>query len=393
MSKEQILSQIDALLGLIDQDEAEGMDFATGDIVTFDREGEAMHGQIEMIESDRANVRVLAVSGDNYEPTDDVLTLSLESLSRLPDDDPQTDDEPEEESEEEKGVFVGRFIKWESSLGPAVGKVMEIGKEITLPDTGEHIRSEKNFALVEVYHEHEGSYEYTGVFAGIPIAKADVVDPENVTERRLMVKMRSFQVKDDNEDDEISIEGKTSAYGKVDLGGDSVQRGAYTQTIQHNDGKVQFMFDHGWKFGDVAGVAYLDDKEDGLWIKGVMPASIPKMKDALEMIKFMNRHGKPIGLSIGYTPVKWEYQEGGIRLLKEISLDEVSITPWPMDTHARIESAKNRKFAYNANRRGWQKLAQRKSDAPTGNQTDEGDYKSLCGILTEIKMKIEERHV
>jgi HK97 family phage prohead protease len=157
------------------------------------------------------------------------------------------------------------------------------------------------------------------------------------------------------------------------------------------------MFDHGYKVSDVAGVAYLEDSEEGLKVRAKMPLDIDSVRDAYKLVKFMVEEGKPLGLSIGYRVVKAEPLENGVRELQEIALEEMTITPYPMDTYARITDAKSRKITYNTKRKGWQTVVKTAkpstSDAPTGNQVQQGEYKSLTEYLTEIKTHIEENHV
>lgn len=424
---QSILDQIDALKQQLEQmNEEQQSGFVSGDIVEFDRDGELAVGEVESVADDAITVRVLAVSGDNYEPTDDVLTLAPDQVSRMgpdgskdpdededeggepdgegrpdeeepPGDDEEEDeeeDDDEDEDEEEKSFLPGQFVKWLSGDGETVGRITGVGNPVPMPD-GSIVEGKSDMAAIEVICKHKEKWEPTSVFVAHPLSALKDAGDLDVDSPRLMVKLKDYKMVEDEESDEHSLAGKASAYGKIDLGGDLVDRGAYNQTIIHNDGKVQFMFDHGWKFGDVAGVAYLEDREDGLYVDAKMPKSITRIDEAMDMVRFMIKHGKPLGLSIGYNPIKWEYQEGGIRVLKEIALEEISIVPYPMDTHARIQSAKSRKFAYYSKRPAWQKLSadRKKIDAPTSNHTHEGDYESLCGILKSLKSKIEEHHV
>lgn len=413
MDLESIQSTITQLEELAKEMESEGS-MQIGDIVNYTYEGESGVALIESIMDENANIRVMAVAGDNYEPTDDVYTVPLADLSHEGsmaeevedgDGDDETaveeefEDVAEEEIEEEE-LKKGMFVSWNSKHGITKGRIVDVvtDEPAIIPETGDEFKSDNPIALIEVYQEVESKYEDTGVHVAIDSSHLSAIDPLDVKPRKLMVKMNNYEVGDKADDDNIGIiKGLGSAYGKVDLGGDTVAKGAYTQTINHNDGKVQLMFNHGAKVSDVAGVAYLEDSEEGLMVEGKMPLSVPSIKDAYEIIKFMLSEGKSLGMSIGYIPVKSEPGPNGTRVLKEIALEEMTITPWPMDTSARIRDAKDRKFNYHTKRRGWQSVVngktRKENDAPTGNHAQKDEYKSLTELLSEIKNNIEEHHV
>jgi HK97 family phage prohead protease len=105
------------------------------------------------------------------------------------------------------------------------------------------------------------------------------------------------------------------------------------------------LLDHGYKTTDIAGIAFLEDDEKGLYLKAEMPLDIPEVANAYKKTKFMIERGGKMGLSIGYDTVKALPGEDGTRRLKELALHEVSITPFPMNTEAQIMAAKARKSA------------------------------------------------
>lgn len=398
---DELNSTINRLAELAEQ-ENQAPELTIGDMVTFTGEGGEMSGQIESLEGELAVVRIMAVAGDEYEPTDNVETLALEQLSPLheqpepqeqeesdedEDNEPEQDDDEEEEEEIEKGAFVS----WQSKAGKVIGKVLDIkdSDDVIIPETGDpYPSSEENpVALIEVYSDHNGLHEDTGVHVALPVKKLSVTDKPELKAHKLFVKIKKYQTGEDEDGEEKSgwFDGLGGAYGEVDLGGDTVAKGSYKQTISHNDGKFNLMFDHGWGVDKVGGVAYAEDSEEGLQVRGEMPIHIQSVKDVHEKIKFMNKRGKPLGLSIGYWPVKSEPGPNGTRILKEIALEEISITPFPMDTHARIRDAKSRKFSYHLKRKRWQAIADTKttSDAPTGNQDHQDEYQLLVDVLNE----------
>jgi HK97 family phage prohead protease len=165
---------------------------------------------------------------------------------------------------------------------------------------------------------------------------------------RIMAKMKEVKMEVVEGEDELKIgviEGYASTYGNTDLGGDVVEKGAFTQTLKHKNNSVPLLLDHGYKTTDIAGIAYLQDDERGLYLKAEMPLDIPEVANAYKKTKFMIERGGKMGLSIGYDTIKALPGEDGTRRLKELALHEVSITPFPMNTEAQIMAAKARKSA------------------------------------------------
>jgi HK97 family phage prohead protease len=137
---------------------------------------------------------------------------------------------------------------------------------------------------------------------------------------------------------EGSFEGLLSPYGNVDGGGDVVEPGAYTKTLQEHGNKVPLLWQH--KTDTPVGDLTLEDRPDGLWCKGQLLMALGDAVKAHLLIKA--RIVK--GLSIGFETVK-DSVEKGIRHLKEIRLYEGSIVTFPMNEAAMITSVKGSKDA------------------------------------------------
>jgi HK97 family phage prohead protease len=178
------------------------------------------------------------------------------------------------------------------------------------------------------------------------------MEEEDFPKHRILAKLRYVKSEEITTDDDQKIgiiEGYASTYGNTDLGGDVVEKGAFKQTLLHKGGIVPLLLDHGYKTQDVAGIAFLEDDEKGLYMKAEMPLDVPEVLSAFRKTKFMIDKGGKMGLSIGYDTVKSMPGDDGIRKLKELALHEVSITPFPMNTEAQIMAAKNRKMAAQKN--------------------------------------------
>lgn len=150
------------------------------------------------------------------------------------------------------------------------------------------------------------------------------------------IKFASLEFKDDAGE----FIGTAAVYGNVDRGGDVIVKGAFAKTIQENGGKVPLMLDHRTPIG----ISEISDSEDGLKNRSVMNLDKPLPRETYSDLKFYQQHGKPYGMSIGYSSVKENF-EGSIRYLKEIELYEVSLTLMPMNPRAMVDSVKSEEFA------------------------------------------------
>lgn len=328
--------------------------FKVGDVVKFAMEEQEYVGIIESEYDDFYTVRVQAVAGDEFEPTDKLYDLEEAQMQKYA-----------------QSLVKGDMVSWDSTAGKAHGIVTGV--------------SDKGIEI-EVYAEHEQAYEATGVSV---THNADALSKQEFaiaeSKRKLMCKMDNISMTIDEEAKVAIIEGWASTYGNVDLGGDTVAKGAYTQTLKHKNGKVKLFTDHYWDMSNLKGIAYLEDKEGGLWMKGMLPIDSRDINDTYVKVKFLVDHEEPIGLSIGYNPVKSTMNADGTRTLNEIALKEVSITPFPMDTEANILSARAKSIYYKSMKQKWATI---QNDAPDGNHNEQGDEELLAEVktlLTQIK--------
>lgn len=349
---------IDQLTEIAEEQDSlsEQPEFAIDDIVTLSEDEMEYVGKIEDIDRGVYQIRVQAIAGDEFEPTDKIFYRYAEEMqfyekAPLMEIDLEDGDDKDKPDGDEEEFEKSDQVQWQSKAGTVSGVVSEINEDI---------------ATIEVFAKVSDEHEPTGVFVDVAVERLE----KNV----FQVKNRPYRILTKMEDVEMSMEdgigrfkGIGSQYGMVDLGGDTVAKGAYTQTMKHKNGKIKLLFDHGWKTQDIAGVAFLSDSENGLMVDAEMPLEAQDVKDAYIKIKFLIDRGEPVGLSIGYDPVKYHINGDGTRTLKEIALHEMSITPFPMDTGAQILYAKSKRIAYKAMQYDWQAIP---PDAPLGNQND-----------------------
>lgn len=148
----------------------------------------------------------------------------------------------------------------------------------------------------------------------------------------------------DGAEDNGWIEGYANVFGIVDHQDERVVKGAFAKTIKERvaAGRVKLMAVHlalGGDTPDVIGTV-TEAKEDdrGLWIHGEL-AGTERTRETKRLVS----EGHINHMSIGYRPLEWEFvNEGGKTIveLKEIALDEVTLTPLPANEESAITAAK-----------------------------------------------------
>lgn len=144
-----------------------------------------------------------------------------------------------------------------------------------------------------------------------------------------------FEVKELSDDG--SFTGIASVYGIEDLGGDVIDKGAFTKTISENQ-TIPILWQH--KSDEVIGEGSVKE-----WQGKLMLTAKLDMEDATAQKAYRKLKGKLVkGLSIGFTTVKstWEDVEGRmVRHIQELKLWETSIVTFPMLPSAQITRVKS----------------------------------------------------
>lgn len=138
------------------------------------------------------------------------------------------------------------------------------------------------------------------------------------------------------------IEGYASVFGNTDLGGDIVQKGAFTKTLKERMPKnaVKMIDSHRvWDgTGAVIGTV-IDAKEDdyGLWFKAALSTV-----QAAQDIRTKLKEGILDALSFGYDVIKSTFDsKTGTSYLQELKLYEVSVVIWGMNPLAGVTDTKS----------------------------------------------------
>lgn len=132
--------------------------------------------------------------------------------------------------------------------------------------------------------------------------------------------------------DQMTFEGYASVFGNVDDGGDLMQGGAFTKTIQENMHRIKILYMH--QVQSVIGRPLrLQEDSKGLEFDGKI-SNTTLGRDVMTLIddKVITE------MSIGYQKVKADYDEvREIRILKEVKLWEISPVTWGMNSEAGIK--------------------------------------------------------
>jgi uncharacterized protein len=134
-------------------------------------------------------------------------------------------------------------------------------------------------------------------------------------------------------DSEGRFTGYASVYDVVDLVGDVVERGAYTRTIAERP-IVKILFNHNANLP--IGLGRLEDSARGLLLHGELNLDVSTAREVYSNLK----RGVLDALSIGYEVRKSSRRADGVRVLKDISVFEVSLVTFPANTAALIIDVK-----------------------------------------------------
>jgi uncharacterized protein len=149
-----------------------------------------------------------------------------------------------------------------------------------------------------------------------------------------------FDVKSIAEDGTIS--GYASFFGVTDLGGDSVQPGAFTKSLKSKPAsKVKMLRGHDTSEPIGVWTSIIEDAR-GLKATGQLILDTVKGRETYALLKA----GALDGLSIGYRTKKDSFDRTKkVRMLNELELHEISIVTFPMLPTATISRVKSTDFS------------------------------------------------
>lgn len=153
--------------------------------------------------------------------------------------------------------------------------------------------------------------------------------------------------------DEMQFSGYGAVFGNVDSYGDSIQKGAFRETIREAKKSgiwPSLLLQHGGWFGaaedmtPIGVISGMEEDDTGLKMDAVL-ADIQRGREAYTLLKMSPRPAIS-GLSIGYYPLEWKENTNpkpgeAYRTLTKIKLMEVSLVTFPANTEARVTSVKS----------------------------------------------------
>ena len=141
---------------------------------------------------------------------------------------------------------------------------------------------------------------------------------------------------DEVEEDGV-FSGYASLFGRLDLGRDIVEPGAFDKSLRMRGAAgVRMLFQH--DPAEPIGT-WTSIREDGrgLFVRGRLAKGVARARDVLALM----RAGALDGLSIGFRTVRARADaKSGIRRIVEADLWEISVVTFPMLPDARVERVK-----------------------------------------------------
>lgn len=148
-------------------------------------------------------------------------------------------------------------------------------------------------------------------------------------------KRLSFKM-DEYDEEEGIFSGYGAVFENVDSGGDIIEPGAFAKALAAGWDRVKILALHNDCWLPIGKPLELREDEKGLFLKAKI-SDTSMGKD----IKILLKDGVLNELSIGYEPVVFEFDQAGIRHLKEVDLWEVSVVTWAMNPEAVITDYKS----------------------------------------------------
>ena len=151
---------------------------------------------------------------------------------------------------------------------------------------------------------------------------------------RLHKTMRTLEVKD-------ASSGQFSGYAvtfNFNVDGDVIAPGAFTKTLADKGPTGVPIFMHHDREQWVGSTTALVEDSKGLLMNAQLYLQSSIGRDAWGTLQGAMDAGFATGMSIGFIANVWQWdEETRVRTITEADMWEISITPWPANTEARVE--------------------------------------------------------
>ncbi|CAN0653452.1 HK97 family phage prohead protease [Nitratireductor aquimarinus] len=134
-----------------------------------------------------------------------------------------------------------------------------------------------------------------------------------------------------------TFSGYASLFGRVDLGRDAVERGAFARSLEKRGAAgVRMLFQHDPN-QPIGTWDELREDARGLLVRGRLALGVARAREVWELM----RDRALDGLSIGFRTVKAKTEpKTGVRRIVEADLWEISVVTFPMLPEARVDEVK-----------------------------------------------------
>ena len=129
------------------------------------------------------------------------------------------------------------------------------------------------------------------------------------------------------------ISGYAAVFNQKDSQGDIILRGAFKNAEQE---KVKFLWQHDAKV-PIGKIRKLYEDHYGLYVEVEMILDVAAAREAHSLVK----SGAISGLSIGFKPMNYFYEEDTTRIIEEIDLWEISLVTFPANNLAEVTAVKS----------------------------------------------------
>lgn len=138
-----------------------------------------------------------------------------------------------------------------------------------------------------------------------------------------------------------TFSGYASVFGEVDLGRDTIERGAFRNSlIERGAPSVRMLYQHDPN-EPIGSWTVIREDTRGLYVEGVLSSGVARAREVHALMK----SGALDGLSIGFRTVKARTDaKTGVRRILEADLWEISVVTFPMLPSARVSDVKHARF-------------------------------------------------
>ncbi|MCR4265349.1 HK97 family phage prohead protease [Nitratireductor sp. ZSWI3] len=134
-----------------------------------------------------------------------------------------------------------------------------------------------------------------------------------------------------------TFSGYASLFGRIDLGRDAVEHGAFAASLQKRGAQgIRMLFQHDPNL-PIGSWEEIREDTRGLFVRGRLALGAAKAREVWQLM----RDRALDGLSIGFRTVRARTEaKTGVRRILEADLWEISVVTFPMLPEARVETVK-----------------------------------------------------